>query len=92
MDFGESMECNPPTPDTMQSHMWGGDIEELEMSSCGGTELRTTPKGGQPLSAGTPRGSVELAKNKKSTKRPTLLIAEVSLNIVSEVLNVYVMW
>ena len=82
MDFGESMECNPPTPDT---NMWGGDIGELEMSSCGGTELRTTPKGGQPLSASTPRGSVELAK------RPTLLIAEVSFNIVSEVLNVYVM-
>ena len=81
MDFGESMECNPPTPDT---NMWGGDVGELEMSSCGGSGLRTTPEGGQPLSACTPRGSVE------STKRPTLLIAEVSFNIVSKDLNVYV--
>ena len=78
MDFGESMECNPPTPRT---NMWGADVGELEMSSC----ERTTPEGS--LST---RGSVESTKNKKSTERPTILIAEVSFNIVSKDLNVYV--
>ena len=76
------MECNPP--DSPTPDMWGGDTEELEMRPSPSTELGATPEGGQPTPA-------ELTKNKKSTKRPTLLIAEVSFNIVSAVLNVYVM-
>ena len=79
MDFGESMECNPPTPHT---NMWGADVGELEMSSCEGSGLRTTPEG--PLST---RGSVESTKNKKSTERPTILIAEVSFNIITRYLK-----
>ena len=67
------MECNPPTPRT---NMWGVDVGELEMSSCEG------PEG--PLST---RGSVESTKNKKSTERPTILIAEVSFNIITRYLK-----
>ena len=76
MDFGESMECNPPTPRT---NMWGVDVGELKMSSCD-----------DPEGSLSTRESVESTKNKKSTERPTILIAEVSFNIVSKDLNVYV--
>ena len=48
------------------------DVGELKMSSEGSLSTRE---------------SVESSKNKKSTERPTILIAEVSFNIITRYLK-----